>query len=86
MLLWTVPHAVARNIVLVDQPQQQQPRKRKSINSNNNAASYAYKPSLFVDEIGLTSDKYIHLNHTVQNLPLKISIGPMATEVSNWCF
>lgn len=39
-----------------------------------------YKPALYADEIGLTSDKYIHLNDTVEELPLKISIGPMSTQ------
>lgn len=42
-----------------------------------------YKPSLHVDEIGLTSDKYIHLNSSVQQLPLKISFGPMSSQVSH---
>lgn len=35
---------------------------------------------MYVDEIGLTSDKYIYLNGTVQDLPLKISIGPMSSQ------
>lgn len=39
-----------------------------------------FRPSLYVDEIGLTSDKYVHLNETVDHLPLKISIGPMSTQ------
>ena len=33
---------------------------------------YAYLPSVHVDEIGLTSDKYIPLNETVTALPLRI--------------
>lgn len=40
-----------------------------------------YKPSVHVDEIGLTSDKYIPLNASVTELPLKISVGPMSTQV-----
>jgi hypothetical protein len=40
-----------------------------------------YKPALHVDEIGLTSDKYVYLNATVTSLPLKISFGPMSIQV-----
>ena len=40
-----------------------------------------YRPAVFVDEIGLTSDKYVVLNETVQELPLKISFGPLSLQV-----
>ncbi len=36
------------------------------------SSGYAYLPSVHVDEIGLTSDKYIPLNGTVTALPLRI--------------
>lgn len=36
-------------------------------------SGYAYLPGLYVDEMGLTSDKYIPLNKTVTALPLKFS-------------
>lgn len=36
-------------------------------------SGYAYLPGLYVDEMGLTSDKYIPLNRTVTALPLKFS-------------
>ena len=36
------------------------------------SSGYAYLPSVHVDEIGLTSDKYIPLNETVTALPLRI--------------
>lgn len=39
-----------------------------------------YKPSLFVDEIGLTTDKYIPLNASVAALPLKLSFGPLSLQ------
>ena len=39
-----------------------------------------YKPAIHVDEIGLTSDKYIPLNSSVQSLPLKISYAPMSLQ------
>lgn len=66
-LLIIVPEAVSRYIIHSQSRKngQQQPR---------------YKPALYADEIGLTSDKYIHLNDTVEELPLKISIGPMSTQ------
>lgn len=35
---------------------------------------------MYVDETGLTSDKYINLNESVAALPLKISIGPMSSQ------
>jgi len=40
-----------------------------------------YRPAVFVDEIGLTSDKYVVLNETVQELPLKITFGPLSLQV-----
>ena len=39
-----------------------------------------YKPPLHVDEIGLTSDKYVPLNNTVYELPLTISYAPMTLQ------
>jgi len=36
------------------------------------SSGYAYLPAVHVDEIGLTSDKYIPLNGTVSALPLRI--------------
>ena len=39
-----------------------------------------YKPAVHVDEIGLTSDKYIPLNDSVDSLPLKISFAPMSLQ------
>ncbi|KAL7545046.1 hypothetical protein ACHAWF_008412 [Thalassiosira exigua] len=36
------------------------------------ASGYAYLPAVHVDEIGLTSDKYVPLNATVSALPLRI--------------
>eukprot|EP00981_Chlorochromonas_danica_P001857 scaffold386_cov174-Ochromonas_danica.AAC.31 len=58
-----VPEAVAMNHI--------RPGKRR------NAEQSYYRPSLHADEIGLTSDKYIPLNATVEKLPLKITFGPM---------
>ncbi|KAL3787435.1 hypothetical protein HJC23_001832 [Cyclotella cryptica] len=40
--------------------------------ASQHASGYAYLPAVHVDEIGLTSDKYIPLNETVSALPLRI--------------
>mmetsp|Transcript_46588 Transcript_46588/g.105275 ORF Transcript_46588/g.105275 Transcript_46588/m.105275 type:complete len:389 (-) Transcript_46588:521-1687(-) len=37
-----------------------------------------HKPLLHVDELGLTSDKYLGLNESTGSLPLKLSFSPMA--------
>lgn len=39
-----------------------------------------YKPIVHVDEIGLTSDKYVPLNKTLSSLPLKVTIEPMSMQ------
>jgi len=48
-------------------------------------SGYAYLPAVHVDEIGLTSDKYIPLNETVHALPLRIGFhsGMMSSAASN---
>ena len=43
-------------------------------------ACKAYKPIVHVDEIGLTSDKYVPLNRTLSSLPLKVTIEPMSLQ------
>lgn len=55
---------------------------------------YAYLPALHVDEIGLTSDKYVPLNSTIHALPLYLSMdtssakkdeeNPKALTSSRW--
>jgi hypothetical protein len=49
-------------------------------NSLRKGPNVYYRPSLFVDEIGLTTDKYIPLNATVAALPLKLSFGPLSLQ------
>eukprot|EP01041_Mallomonas_annulata_P001211 gene1211-2358_t len=39
-----------------------------------------YAPPVHADEIGLTSDKYVPLNDTVTELPLRLSLGPMSLQ------
>ena len=64
-----VPHAVYRNVIPSSHPQ-----------SPKTPAVLQYKPSLFVDEIGLTTDKYIPLNSSVSSLPLHVSFGPLSVQ------
>jgi hypothetical protein len=75
-----VPPGIARNLVTHDHPKTSADNKKKS-SLKDSGVKKLYKPSLFVDEIGLTTDKYIYLNNTVNQLPLKISIGPMSSQV-----
>lgn len=42
--------------------------------SPRHPTGYAQMPALHVDEIGLTSDKYIPINETLTSLPLRISV------------
>jgi hypothetical protein len=77
-LLLSVPDSVARNIVVKSFAQSKR-GKQKSIRIDTSRDHY-YRPSMYVDETGLTSDKYISLNESVAALPLKISIGPMSSQ------
>ena len=55
----------------------------RAIHSNvvqQSSGDWKYKPSVFVDEMGLTSDKYIPLNNTIAALPLKVSYGPLSLQ------
>jgi hypothetical protein len=75
--LFLVPEPIRKNIVY---------KKNKNKNNENDRSTKAqqsayYKPSMYADEIGLTSDKYIPLNSTVDSLPLKISFEPMSLQV-----
>jgi hypothetical protein len=54
-------------------------KSRKTPRRGGFTAAY-YKPQLHVDEIGLTSDKYIALNSSVRELPLTISYAPMSLQ------
>jgi hypothetical protein len=46
-------------------------------------SGYSYLPAVHVDEIGLTSDKYIPLNKTVEALPLRIGFHSGMLEMSD---
>jgi len=67
---------VGFEIVQVDKGKPQRSQGRQ------HASGYAYLPAVHVDEIGLTSDKYIPLNGTVSALPLRIGFhsGMMVME------
>ncbi|RHY42410.1 hypothetical protein DYB38_002056 [Aphanomyces astaci] len=39
---------------------------------------WKYMPVLYVDEMGMTSEKLIPLNRSVSTLPLKLSFEPMS--------
>ena len=61
-------------------PIQNQTFISSSASSSKNKKGYVYKPPIHVDEIGLTSDKYIPLNNTVTSLPIKITYAPMSLQ------
>lgn len=91
-----VPHAIDRDVVYkVKQPTasrgstgQQQQQSSRSRDAYREERQGFYRPAVFVDEIGLTSDKYVVLNETVRELPLKISFGPLSLQVrvSHLCY
>ena len=72
--LWsmeTIPDALIRNLIQI----------------NENGDMYRYKPHIHVDEIGITSDKFIALNSTSGQqggLPLMISYGKLS--LHHWLF
>lgn len=55
-------------------------RKASSKRSQQSKKQMRYKPPIHVDEIGLTSDKYIPLNASVVELPLKLSYSSMSLQ------
>jgi hypothetical protein len=57
-------HRIGFEIIQLGRGQQQR--------GSEHPSGYSYLPAVHVDEIGLTSDKYIPLNETVMALPLRI--------------
>ncbi len=43
-----------------------------------------YRPPVHLDEIGLTTDKYVPLNDSVHSLDLSLSFGPMSLQVTSF--
>ena len=57
--------------------------ERQRAGSKPFESGYAYLPGLHVDEMGLTSEKYIPLNETVEALPLRVSFDSGENDDSN---
>lgn len=53
-------------------PQDYLPEVMAPLLIRSSGGGYSYRPPLFVDEVGLTSDKYLPLNESVSSLPLKV--------------
>lgn len=51
-----------------------------STSLRSDALTYGYLPFLFVDEIGLTSEKYVHLNESVTDVPLRITLDTLSPQ------
>jgi len=62
-------NSVGFDIVKVSGNQQQ--------HGSQHPSGYAFLPAIHVDEMGLTSDKYVPLNETVSALPLRIGFHSM---------
>lgn len=69
-----VPEPVSKNIVSRKVVDKTSPKRQPQ------QVQHFHRPSLYVDEIGLTSDKYVALNDTVDRLPLQITVGPMSSQ------
>lgn len=66
-----LPHVLAKNIV-------------SSTSSSSSSRKLSYLPPIHVDEIGLTTDKYIPLNDSINSLSLKFSYSAMSLQ--RWLF
>lgn len=55
------------------------PIVRMSQKSQDHPQGYAFLPALHVDELGMTSEKYVPVNSTVTALPLRISFDQSST-------
>lgn len=52
-------------------------REKQQQHDSQHPSGYAFLPAVHVDEMGLTSDKYVPLNETVSALPLRIGFHSM---------
>lgn len=50
------------------------------VQARNGDMVVGHKPPFYADEMGLTSDKYVPLNSTVDHLPLKLTISSMSLQ------
>lgn len=69
-----VPDAILRKVVTG--------KGKTATMKKGNKKQYTYPPSLHVDEISLTSEKYIAVNESVSSLPLKLTYGSLG--LSRW--
>lgn len=70
-----IPASIYKNIVVLPDGSSSKASRRKSKDQ-----LYRYKPAIYVDEIGLTSDKYIPLNSSIDTLPLTLTHGGMSLQ------
>ncbi len=74
-----VPYAIRPQVIFSEKTKKDL-RRMKSYDETSSDKAY-YKPPLHADEIGLTSDKYVSLNNTIDFLPLKVSYASMSMQV-----
>jgi hypothetical protein len=72
-----VPYAVRPNIIFSEE-QRKDMKSGRSVSRDLDSAHYF--PPMHADEIGLTSDKYVDLNTTIEALPLKVSYASMSMQ------
>lgn len=70
-----IPASIYKNIVVLPDES-----SSKSGRRGRKDQLYRYKPSIYADEIGLTSDKYIPLNSSIDTLPLTLTHGGMSLQ------
>ena len=80
---YIVPEALQKHVYEVSSTIQHQPH-HSSTNQQQSVRTrirqLQYSPPIHVDEIGLTSDKYIPINNTIYTLSLKLSYTSMSLQ------
>lgn len=56
------------------------PADERAIRTRQGEVVVGYKAPFYADEMSLTTDKYIPLNSTVSDLPLKVTISSMSLQ------
>ena len=72
-----LPFSLRPNVIFSEEQRKEMKAGRSAPRKANSAF---YSPPLHADEIGLTSDKYVDLNSTVETLSLKISYASMSMQ------
>ena len=78
LLFYIVPEALQKHVYEVSSTIQHQPHH--SSTNQQRIRQLQYSPPIHVDEIGLTSDKYIPINNTIYTLSLKLSYASMSLQ------